>query len=314
MKTKLIITIAFAAILSVLPVNAQKNYLPVFGEGVTRFYTAYDPIDTFEYAYIEYVPVEGQANLFKKTGDGRFEVEYISCDYIRVSEDNSKLWGYYEYAPETEVLLMDLNLKEGEFFEISIEEMGIYNKYTVQSVYEENGRKIIEFDHQLEHSSAHFKFIEGIGSYMVFSPVEYSGPELRAQSRDGKVEYRVPEWEPECTVTGRCHYCLFDCDPNEEPFYCTLEETMGINKVGDELSDVYLHPSAVETTTQLYLPKKYSNTLFYLTVSTAEGKTVISKLISGSPVEIDMHSYPEGIYFLHIAGNDLSKIVKFVKR
>ena len=301
MKT-IIKTITFAVILSVLQLSAQESYKPVFGEGVTRFYFYYSIIDATSYDLLEYVPVEGQVNLFKKTSS----FGEPNCDYVRVSEDNSKLWGYYEYyVPESEVLLMDLNLNAGDIFEAND-----YEKYTVEKVYNENGRKIIEFNEYLG-TTAPFRFIEGIGSSAFFCPYVRYAPELRAQSKDGVIEYEVPEWGEESTIIGGCQACWgWDCESGIKCYFYPV----GISEPKNELLDAYLLPSVVETTAQLYLPEKYFDVIFNLTVSTIEGKTVMTKSVSGSPIVLDMRLYPAGVYLLRITGNNISGAIKFIKK
>ena len=296
MKTTFLTLLAFMAL---LPLSAQERYKPIFGEKVTRFYIYYSIIDATIYGFVEYVPVEGQANLFKKTSSG----EPPSCDYVRVSEDNSKLWGYYEYDdPKKEYLLMDLNVQVGDVLELNVYQ----EKGTVQKVYNENGRKIIEFDADLN-----FKFIEGIGSSVVFYPsMSYGAPVLRAQSKDGVIAYKAPEWGDQSTILGWCQ--LIWEYPYEE---CYFEpEGSKIDELKNKLSTLHLEPSTVETTTQLYLSEKYSDTVLSLTVFTTEGKLVITRSVSKSPVELDMRPYPAGVYLLRITGNNISETIKFIKK
>ena len=297
MKTK-ITTIALIAILSVLPVTAQESYLPVFGEGVTRFYTYYWASDTEQFSYVEYVPVEGQINLFENIKDG------YSFEYILVSEDNSKLWGYNGNEPERVFLLMDLNLNIGDIWSVPG-----YGDHPVTKVYYENERKIIEMG---EYGYDELKFIEGVGPDVVFL-VSTKGashaPKLRAQYRDGLEEYTVPEWKEQATIIGSCSYP--DVYPPIPPL-CFFETR--VNELKNELPGLYLQPSVVETIAQLHFPKGYSNTVFYLTVSTSEGKPVIIKSVSTNPVELDMRPYPAGVYLLCVTGNDISKTIKFVKK
>jgi hypothetical protein len=62
------------------------------------------------------------------------------------------------------------------------------------------------------------------------------------------------------------------------------------------------------------LPEKYSDTVFNLTVLTAEGKPVITKPASGNLIELDMRPYPSGAYLLRITGNNIAGTIKFVKK
>ena len=295
MKTK-ITTIAFIAILSVLPIKSQEHYLPVLGEGVTRFYTYYWITDTEVFDFVEYAPVEGQVNLFKKISVYSYGLSY---GYIRVSEDNSKLWGYgYTEGSETEDLLMDLNLNIGDIWNIP----GTSDNYLVTKVYYENERKIIEIGEYNEG----LKFIEGVGPDVVFLPHTLK---LRAQYKDGLEEYIVPEWREQATIIGECTY--IDIYPPIPP-YCSFQT--GINEPKNELLGLYLQPSVVETTAQLHFPKEYSDRVFSLTVLTTEGKPIITKSVAKNPIELDMRPYPTGVYLLRITGNDISKTIKFVKK
>lgn len=83
----------------------------------------------------------------------------------RMREDDGRLWITYSEHPSEEILLMDMNLEEGEDF--------LVTPYRVARVVEtsyENGRKTILFDFVSPYwGNEPLKFIEGVGrNYMVF--------------------------------------------------------------------------------------------------------------------------------------------------
>ena len=84
--------------------------------------------------------------------------------FIRESEDNSKLYVYNSYWDE-EYLISDMNLQEGETFQLSTDGGGTLEAI-VDSVYFKNGLKHIRWIATYERPYFHgpFTFIESIGS------------------------------------------------------------------------------------------------------------------------------------------------------
>ncbi len=83
----------------------------------------------------------------------------------RLREDAGRLWITYSEHPSEEILLMDMNLEEGDEF--------LVTPYRVAHVVEtsyENGRKVIAFDFVSPFWGGEpLKFIEGVGrNYMLF--------------------------------------------------------------------------------------------------------------------------------------------------
>ena len=90
--------------------------------------------------------------------------DYYYC-VGRMREDDGRLWITYSEHPSEEILLMDMNLEEGEDF--------LVTPYHVARVVEtsyENGRKVIVFDFVSPFWGGEpLKFIEGVGrNYMDF--------------------------------------------------------------------------------------------------------------------------------------------------
>ena len=137
-----------------------QDYEKILKSDSTSWITCHLELETKE---------EGHA-FVNKRDSLLYYAQYGYPDYYyycvgRMREDDGRLWITYSEHPSEEILLMDMNLEEGEDF--------LVTPYHVARVVEtsyENGRKVIVFDYiSPDWGGEPLKFIEGVGrNYMVF--------------------------------------------------------------------------------------------------------------------------------------------------
>jgi hypothetical protein len=102
---------------------------------------------------------------------------------LRESDQNAKMW-YRSFDDDEEILIADLSLTLGDTFIINTQE------FTVDSVYEDEGLKIVQFDYIPFHCGYYkkLKFEEGKGpnlSYVfALTADDYEAKLLRCQTKD----------------------------------------------------------------------------------------------------------------------------------
>ncbi|MDD2798143.1 MAG: T9SS type A sorting domain-containing protein [Bacteroidales bacterium] len=171
MKTKLF-AILLLAMMSFLTTNAQ-TYQPIFGTNSTYFTTLFGGDDLLRVQKDTLV-------------DGQVYKVFPRGDLVRVTSDNSKVYvrptdPYYSYN-QKEYLIMDLNMKLGDFFILndsitynSIYKSGTIDTLVVDSVYYLHGLKHIRFDRVMLYDfnwvgvDYKFEFIEGVGTTIGFN-------------------------------------------------------------------------------------------------------------------------------------------------
>ena len=311
MKTK-IATMTFAVILSVSLLNAQEeSYLPVFGEGTTRFYAAFEMADgPGQLFYFECNKNIENEKIYHLNGFS-FSVPYRTFE---ISEDNSKLWGHYTYIEETYTdLLMDLNLNIGDDFK----------GFTVAKVYHKDGRKHIEFEEEISKTvvicvdennfvfryEIPFMFIEGIGPNAF---VEYHNvyvPWIYAQYRDGELEYGFDGYLPWEKATENNCYNTPDgirCDT-----YLTCKDETGIKETN--IRTLMLVPNPSGDKVQVTLPETITKKTV-LTVSDLSGRIIETVTVNNNSFVLDISRYAPAIYIAKININNYRYIGKIIKK
>ena len=212
---------------------------------------------------------------------------------LRQDSTNSKLY-MLSYESNEEYVIMDLNLAKGDSFELK--NPYLETKYiVVDSVYSENGRKIIQFDYSkvflyYTYEYEKFKFIEGIGSNMgityQFDISMFDHPYLLCYQND-TVSYRSPFFES-------CDY-VYD--------------------VG--LSDSqYQNYKITNTVTHDFVKiQVFDNERYTLTILDLNGKVISNTKIIENETIIDMKLFKQGIYvFKLIDSSGMINSQKIVKQ
>lgn len=211
---------------------------------------------------------------------------------LRQDSTNSKLY-MLNYESNEEYVIMDLNLAKGDSFELK--NPYLETKYiVVDSVYSENGRKIIQFDYSKvfvynTYEYEKFKFIEGIGSNMGITyqfNFMFDHPYLLCYQND-TVSYRSPFFES-------CDY-VYD--------------------VG--LSDSqYQNYKITNTVTHDFVKiQVFDNECYTLTVLDLNGKVISNTKIIENETIIDMRLFQQGIYlFKLIDSSGMISSQKIVKQ
>ena len=295
MKTK-IATITFIAMLYVLPINAQESYLPVFGEGTTRFSYAKEGSDC-----------DVALGYFEFSKDTESENTYVSNFYslaFEVSNDNSKLWRPYTYLGEPyKDLLMDLNLNVGEQFK------GL----TVANVYHKDGRKHIEFEEHLGEGfpictedniiyayEVPFTFIEGIGPN-TFDYYNSYGEWIYAQYKNGEFEYGIEN--------ARAPVCKYHSQPPYGSWWYDCPNTK-IKEV--KVKTLSLIPNPSNDKVQIILPDNiYRETS--LVISDLLGRVIETFAVKSNSFVLDIYHYAPAIYVAKIDINNNQYVGKIIK-
>ena len=211
---------------------------------------------------------------------------------LRQDSTNSKLY-MLNYESNEEYVIMDLNLAKGDSFELK--NPYLETKYiVVDSVYSENGRKIIQLNYSKvfvynTYDYEKFKFIEGIGSNMGITyqfNFMFDHPYLLCYQND-TVSYRSPFFES-------CDY-VYD--------------------VG--LSDSqYQNYKITNTVTHDFVKiQVFDNECYTLTVLDLNGKVISNTKIIENETIIDMRLFQQGIYlFKLIDSSGMISSQKIVKQ
>ena len=211
---------------------------------------------------------------------------------LRQDSTNSKLY-MLNYESNEEYVIMDLNLAKGDSFELK--NPYLETKYiVVDSVYSENGRKIIQLNYSKvfvynTYDYEKFKFIEGIGSNMGITyqfNFMFDHPYLLCYQND-TVSYRSPFFES-------CDY-VYD--------------------VG--LSDSqYQNYKITNTVTHDFVKiQVFDNERYTLTILDLNGKVISNTKIIENETIIDMRLFQQGIYlFKLIDSSGMISSQKIVKQ
>ncbi len=149
-------------------VTTDKYYKSYFGTENTTWNVAFEGID----AYL----TESFKASKVKVKDG-FRSAIINERYaLKENINSSKLW-LIDNDNHREYLLVDMDLKKGNKFQISKDEVGI-----VDSIYEINGNKGIRLSYQFvfNNEKQYLTFIEGIGPNASFY---YNTPQVERQEQ-----------------------------------------------------------------------------------------------------------------------------------
>ena len=286
MKTRILITL-ISAVFTLQLLNAQTNYMPIFGD-TTRYYYALQGNDFEDFGYIE----------LKKANDSTYIpiVDPIAINFYKhliINSTNSKIWGILK-DDNTRILLMNLDMNVGEQY---IDGSGC--SHIVDSVYWKDGRKHIRFEkHQVNImpvSNSHFEFIEGVGTNicLMFSICDRisSVSWLRSQYKNGILSYGVPEWYPYWDYIGM---------------------HVGLNTVENN-NKIQLYPSPVNGDLSLKLSESFNLSNTKLNIYDMCGKNVFSYYPTDRKITLDVRNLPSGIYLLNISNNENRQTVKFIK-
>ena len=304
-------------VLYLLPINAQhvqERYLPVFGEGITRFYIGLGNIDdgtgcSSYFAFFD-CSKDKENNIYNSTA-------LSSYGKYEISEDNSKLWGYIDLDGTRKDLLMDLNLNIGDKFK----------GHTVSKVYYKDERKHIEFEGKFygnymfvcidENNSVSiddvsFMFIEGFGpNAFVREGGTLQIPFNRwlyAKHMNGKFEYGIDGYPP---TLGKHVNEVDSPDVSAYWYPCTCEKKTDIKEIG--FRSLMLVPNPSGDTALVTLPQTISGEAS-LTISDLSGKVVENMSIQGYSFELNISHLIPATYIVNLTANDSKYVGKLIKK
>lgn len=289
MKTKLLLSL-LSLMLSYPQFAQNKTYLPIFGN------------ETSVCRHVGDVPTDGSlchevyVNKYKK--DPSNNLLYLDQNTafdprLEVSEDNSKLWDYWNGK---RFLIMDLNLNIGDTFPF----LRSGETMTVTKVYEEKGRKIIEFDKILMHGWSNtiegkevhvetpFKFIEGVG------PNYFDGIPFLIL-RDGVPDYIIPEM----------YDIFFDS--------CCAGELGAISKNAMN-SSFSVNPSTSKSMVSIQISTSILVDSPKLDIYNSVGKLIDSIAIKESVSSMNVSSWTNGTYYFQLTSPSYHNTVVFIKK
>jgi hypothetical protein len=206
------------------------------------------------------------------------------CGYMREDTVSGKCWILYN---NQETLLMDLSLNKGDNFQMLTDyEFQTIDDILVDSVYYEDGRKIIELDtiHYGLNYSSKVKLIEGIGPSTGLFPF-YSAHRfvlsnyILCKFENGKHVYSSEMDD------GNCFY----------PVDGDVEESMLDNYIS-----IYPNPSS--SVIYIKIEEGFNIQDASLTVINITGKIILQKTIHSKLESISIEN--EGLYLLRIENKD----------
>lgn len=291
MKTKylLLLTSLFYGI------QTSMAYLPVFGDGITHYhaggqYRSDDSGTIFSVGYMKNAEEEG---LYLRANAELLGDLALTPSQIRISEDNSKLWG--EYIGFEEYLIMDLNMKAGEVY---TDLRG--DKHTVSKVYMKDGRKHIEFDTLIPTGSG---FGERIGiKEMPLMFIEGFGPNLYiyrnantwvlSQYENTELRHGLAGWEPYWGYIGN------------------VPAGFDTNKIAAEEVALYPNPAReqVEVSWKGYVHAHRP----LLKITDLAGRLVDTFSMTRNPFPVNTARYAPGLYFLSLVDGEEGIVSKLI--
>lgn len=205
--------------------------------------------------------------------------ESIYAGTIREDVTAGKLW-YIEPNSTDEKLIFDLELTVNDSF-MNLENPGI--NMHVDSVYEVDGLKIIEFDASTKWNEP-IRFIEGVGPNTGLLWSWISGGFLDP--------YAVCKYEDEVLVYANNNPNFLGCefDPMN-----TTDLTIGQLRV---------YPNPAQDKLTIHIPGLHiKNTIYIVDVY---GKLIYQTVTSNKELTLNIDQLSSGIYFLKIKGDDYS--------
>lgn len=324
MKIKLLPTIA-GVLLAINVVRAQDtpSYLPVFNTTKTIYYLIWGGGATDfplcgEVSSLLFVQDEEEKSFFHVTGhqiykeESHFVPPWETGDTVRysypffyplvkVSEDNSKLWGIREGK---EYLLMDMNLQKGDQFSWvdltdSKEDEGLI---TVVDIYQSDGRKIIEFDKEFYmiwsgqtddgsfiYESVPVRFIEGVGcnfwSKLLFAKVE-----------NNQIAFEVPNISDS----------YYSCSDFYKEVYSSLKE-------GKTIATFSILSSASGNSVFIQFPEQVMACDSRLNIFDSTGRLVKAVSVFENSLNIGVENWSKGVYFFVLTSSGFRGIAKHIK-
>jgi hypothetical protein len=203
---------------------------------------------------------------------------------IRTNDDNSKLWYVND---ETETLIFDLTLEKGDTFSYPGESV------IVDSVYYNDGRKIIEFN-KVTNFDEPLKFIEGCGPNNTilceWKDPYLSFPLLMCQFTLDELVYSIS------------NSYFVNCELN----------TISVNKI--KLSEIAIFPNPFNSHLQIKALHIDNNILTEVRIFSHEGRLVHQEFVMFYGEEIlDLSDLCPGIYFISLISDRFRMNNKVIK-
>jgi len=270
------ILIAFFLLLNSSSIYSQYN--SVFGDEYTEW----------NYA-IMYCDATFMANYAEESDTLIENVEYkifSNLGLLRESEGNTQLW-FRKSDTGEEHLIMDLDLNVGDFFQLNMIE------YQVDSVYLDDGRKVVQFDYTPESCGIDepLRFIEGLGPNLGFLFIMTDDIEDRmlnvCHTKDSNTEYYLFDYFGEV--------CLLDDTSTDD-----MEEYT-----------IHIYPNPFEERVVLEFEEHGNRTIEILDVL---GRKVMNKSINESTIEINTQGLESGSYILKVTDGSLQRSSIIIKR
>lgn len=222
-----------------------------------------------------------EGHAFVNTRDSLlYYAPYGNTNYYcvgRMREDDGRLWITYSEHSSEEILLMDMNLEEGEEFLVTPYRVA----RVVETIYE-NGRKVIVFDYVSQYWDGEpLKFIEGVGrNYMLF---EWYG--------DIDRDYQTCKFDGVELVYSTANP-LFDV--------CKIDNT-SIEELSneDETVEIYPNPASDEVSIRFFC---FQETPLEIIVLDLSGKAVKSIPVTGNDASLTLtvSNLRRGVYGIKV--------------
>jgi hypothetical protein len=275
-------------------VSAQETqtYLPVFSNDDTKIYFMTHRVIDGDYNDPCYgimhtiVKKDTIDNFYIGNAGGTFGGYF---DRIKISDDNSKMWGYFinYYSGDTvfSQLLMDLNLNIGD------EYVYFDDTLTVSDVYEQEGRKHIIFNKifynpfpvEEEYWYVNFSWIEGIGPNIYF----YGEDWVMAGFNGNELKYKFSEW-------NSYNYC-----------YTELTQVNNVPK----RNMLHIFPSVASDIIHIKVDTDLVNSNCMLIINDMFGRIIKNIDITENVTYINISDLSAGLYIITF-NNSIAKFIK----
>jgi len=216
---------------------------------------------------------------------------YDYWGYIREDTVNGKYWWLDQEEKYDESLFMDLGLEKGDkFYFIWNYEFPVGDSILVDSVYYENGKKIIEFSYLLDFMK--LKFIEGVGPNIGFCISEnnfWDSYTLLCKYDNDELVYST-----EANKSGNCYI-----DP-----FVGLKENTSIN-------DIEIYPNPASGLVNVHLNNLPIQN-YQLHIYNSTGTCLLSQKLSDSITKLELAQ--KGLYIIVISDGNQIYTKKIINR
>jgi hypothetical protein len=248
-----ITTTTFQPVIDADSTSWDIAYMELFGIVMEHLFTIKYPDSVYSKLYlIGYYPTEYMGEVYEDTITG-------------------KIWYKYPNSDE-EKLIMDMSLSVGDTFQIT---PGVWN--AVDSVYFQEGRKIIRFDLQTKWDEP-VLFIEGVGPNisLIYPNYDYDG------------YYAACKYDFDSLVYVNNNPNFINCEP----------KPVGIPDQ-PEIDRIYIYPNPASSELNVELPGN-PQTNVKLILSDFTGRILKQQQFSGSKQTISLTDLKSGIYLVSI--------------